>query len=213
MISGSAGAERVDALLLAEVVIMADCGARAPSRSSTAAASLLPGSRSSVKARLRARYSCPERRASLRAGARADRRTSRRAAPGAAVVAVAGAGVEEGIAAEECGESPWARRHTCAIVCPGVSRHSSSTVRPTRITSLSRGRGRLRRCAPLPRRVRAPSHRSRQRARVTAGVIEMFVGVQDLGDGKTTRTRHIEAFAPLERVDRERLAALLAAMR
>jgi len=53
----------------------------------------------------------------------------------AAIVAIAGAGIEEGVAAEQRSRVAGAeRKQIWLIVWPGVSMHSSSTVRPTLIT-------------------------------------------------------------------------------
>ena len=52
-----------------------------------------------------------------------------------AVVAVAGPALNRVSPQKSEGVSVRERRHTWLIVCPGVSRDSSSTVRPIRITS------------------------------------------------------------------------------
>ena len=151
-------------------------GSRSAARSCSRAAAF-EGSRSSVKSRLRSRYSCP---GNTRVAVRQPRQALAEALVQqlriTAVNAVAGAGVEQRIAGEQrrrlLAPAPRAYRHRCARVWPGVSRHASSTERPMRTRSPSRrpcvdaadalGRGRVRQHLRAGRR----DHRG-----VAAGVV------------------------------------------
>src|SRR5580658_16327 len=55
-----------------------------------------------------------------------------------------------------------------------------------------------------------PGMGRRDQAGIAAGVVAVLVSVQDLGDGPALRTRRGLAQAPLQRIDRQRLAGLRA---
>ena len=146
-----------------------------------------------------------------RAASRAGRRRCVQCVRMAAVVAVAGARVEQRVAAEQRRLVVCGRRQMWHIVWPGVSRHSSSTVVPTWITSpaptprpMPGMRARHSRCATSLRRSRATIASLPPMWSPCSCVFRIWVMCQPLALARR------EALLVVERIDRQRLAGFAA---
>ena len=95
------------------------------------------------------------------------------------------------------------------IVWPGVSRHSSSTVLPTLITSPAftpRSTPAMREPGVVVRDHLGAGRRDH--GRVAAGVVVVLVGVEDLRDLPALVLGRGQALLVVQRIDRQRLAGL-----